>query len=41
VVSGEAVEKLVKVLGGVGPVERSGGAVVALLEGRQPALDLG
>src|SRR4029450_8118914 len=41
VVGGEAVEEVVQVLGGVGPVERSGGEVVALLEGRQPVVDLG
>src|SRR6266508_882564 len=41
VVGGEAVEEIVEVLGGVGPVERSGGEVVVLLEGRQPVLDLG
>src|SRR5512132_848901 len=41
VVGGEAVEEIVKVLGGVGPVVRSGGEVVALLEGRQAVVDLG
>src|SRR6266508_3093493 len=41
VVGGEAVEEIVEVLGGVGPVERSGGEVVVLLEGRQPVHDLG
>lgn len=37
----EAVEEIVEVFGGVFPVERAGGEVVAVFEGFQPVLDVG